>query len=345
VVSSLLFLVFIILAHVETARQFLPFIRLDGYYILSDLAGVPNLFSYMRPALVKATTFWRKGDHHAHRTRPLEALTRRTQVVLIIWACVTGPVLAFHIGMLVVFLPQIAGAAWGSAGVQLGLLGQAIGTAELLAAATALVGLVFLLLPTAGISYIVVRRLNRVSSLVQRWWGQRPALTAAAVTAVSLAVALHIGLAWPDKFTEAASAPGRERAEATAAESGAEARARVSRSAEAVTDVVSRVTPGGPSPEPPPPVVPPAGPVPGEDGSDGSPRAGRDPSPDGRPSRRPAPAPAPNQGPASTAPGAPRPPAATTPPPQAPAPTTTAPPGLPSLEETVDSVLSVLETE
>src|SRR3712207_8162862 len=36
--------------HVETAWQFLPSIRLDGYYILADLVGVPDLFGYVKPA-------------------------------------------------------------------------------------------------------------------------------------------------------------------------------------------------------------------------------------------------------------------------------------------------------
>lgn len=32
--------------------QFLPFIRLDGYYLMTDLTGVPDLFAHMRPALM-----------------------------------------------------------------------------------------------------------------------------------------------------------------------------------------------------------------------------------------------------------------------------------------------------
>ncbi|MGH3839650.1 MAG: hypothetical protein ACRDSF_28690, partial [Pseudonocardiaceae bacterium] len=44
-------LVTIVLLHVETATQFLPVIRMDGYYILSDLIGVPDLFSRLGPVL------------------------------------------------------------------------------------------------------------------------------------------------------------------------------------------------------------------------------------------------------------------------------------------------------
>src|SRR5437764_4958224 len=37
-------LILIPLQHLEILHQFLPFIRLDGYYIVSDLAGVPDMF-------------------------------------------------------------------------------------------------------------------------------------------------------------------------------------------------------------------------------------------------------------------------------------------------------------
>ncbi|WP_157937043.1 hypothetical protein, partial [Geodermatophilus chilensis] len=39
----------------ETLSQFLPSIRLDGYYILADLVGVPDLFGYVWPAVSSNT--------------------------------------------------------------------------------------------------------------------------------------------------------------------------------------------------------------------------------------------------------------------------------------------------
>ena len=33
-------------------HQLLPFVRLDGYYILSDLTGVPDLFARIKPTLL-----------------------------------------------------------------------------------------------------------------------------------------------------------------------------------------------------------------------------------------------------------------------------------------------------
>ena len=39
-----------VLAQMQALYQLLPFVRLDGYHILGDLAGVPNLFAYLRAA-------------------------------------------------------------------------------------------------------------------------------------------------------------------------------------------------------------------------------------------------------------------------------------------------------
>ena len=38
------------LQHIEILHQFLPFVRLDGYYIISDLTGVPDMLSRVRQA-------------------------------------------------------------------------------------------------------------------------------------------------------------------------------------------------------------------------------------------------------------------------------------------------------
>src|SRR5438309_2944211 len=44
-------LLLIVFQHAVVAQQFLPFLRLDGYYVVSDLAGVPDLFGRIGPIL------------------------------------------------------------------------------------------------------------------------------------------------------------------------------------------------------------------------------------------------------------------------------------------------------
>ncbi|MGH2602131.1 MAG: hypothetical protein ACRDJ9_22430, partial [Dehalococcoidia bacterium] len=217
-----LFLVFILLAHVETLRQFLPFIRLDGFYILSDLAGVPNLFSFMGPALARATRLVRRGsERHAARSRALDALTRRARILLVTWACITAPILAVNIGMISIFLPRFAGAAWGSAGLQGEALRTAVGNLDPAGVASAGFGIVFLVLPVVGMVYIASLMVRRIVPKVSTWRRSHPLLTGALGSVVAVAMALQVGLVWPSTFTSAASEPGHREAEAAAAETGA----------------------------------------------------------------------------------------------------------------------------
>jgi putative peptide zinc metalloprotease protein len=47
--SAEVLLLVIAITHLEMLEQLLPFVRFDGCFILSDLAGVPDLFARMVP--------------------------------------------------------------------------------------------------------------------------------------------------------------------------------------------------------------------------------------------------------------------------------------------------------
>ncbi|PZA19123.1 hypothetical protein DMO24_22420, partial [Modestobacter versicolor] len=74
--------------------QFLPSIRLDGYYVLADLVGVPELFGYLRPVL-RSLLPGRPADPAVSRLKPW---SRR---VIVGWVLAVVPTLG---GLLVVFL-------------------------------------------------------------------------------------------------------------------------------------------------------------------------------------------------------------------------------------------------
>ena len=52
--SSEILLLVIAITHLEMLEQLLPFVRFDGYFILSDLIGVPDLFARVVPILKRA---------------------------------------------------------------------------------------------------------------------------------------------------------------------------------------------------------------------------------------------------------------------------------------------------
>ena len=94
-----MFVLFLVVAQLETLRQLLPFVRLDGYYVVCDMAGVPNLIEYVKPAMSRlGRKITRRGEvaaahapgANAPGARRFENLTRRARIVLTVWALITG---------------------------------------------------------------------------------------------------------------------------------------------------------------------------------------------------------------------------------------------------------------
>ena len=54
-------LLVIAVTHLEMLEQLLPFVRFDGYFILSDLVGVPDLFARIAPVVRSCLSTGRTG--------------------------------------------------------------------------------------------------------------------------------------------------------------------------------------------------------------------------------------------------------------------------------------------
>jgi putative peptide zinc metalloprotease protein len=95
----------------EMLHQFLPFIRLDGYYIVSDLTGVPDMFSRITPTLKSLNPL----DETPHQVRVLKPWVRGA-VTLYVFSVV--PLLVGLLGLTAVNLPRVLTTAWDSMLVQ-----------------------------------------------------------------------------------------------------------------------------------------------------------------------------------------------------------------------------------
>ncbi len=98
-------LVAIVALHVETATQFLPMIRLDGYYILSDLIGVPDLFSRMGPVLASIIP----GRPTHPRVQELKPWARRT---ITVWVLIVVPYLGYWLIGFLWVIPKVLPVVW-----------------------------------------------------------------------------------------------------------------------------------------------------------------------------------------------------------------------------------------
>ena len=155
-------LLVIAITHLEMLEQLLPFVRFDGYFILSDLVGVPDLFARAAPILRNAVS---RGPKDPRVT----GLRRRARIVVTGWVLCVIPLLTFSIGYLLLHLPQIGRALWRSASRQAHLVSAAVaGHGYALAMVDAL-GVALLALSLAGSLYIVVGLARRLAAAGLRW--------------------------------------------------------------------------------------------------------------------------------------------------------------------------------
>ncbi|WP_433285798.1 hypothetical protein ACQPZQ_28675 [Pseudonocardia sp. CA-142604] len=142
-------LVVLVALHIETMWQFLPSVRLDGYYILADLVGVPDLFARLGPIL--RSVLPGGGDHP--RVAELTPVTRR---VVACWAALTMAFLGCWSVMVVVLAPQVLPVVWAALLGHLGTTASAVQAADVAAAALGATQLALLVLPYAGLTLIAV---------------------------------------------------------------------------------------------------------------------------------------------------------------------------------------------
>ena len=180
--SAPVLLLAIALTHLEMLEQMLPVVRFDGYFILSDLAGVPDLFARVIPVL-------RSLLPAGHPDPRVAGLRRRARIVVTCWVLCVIPLLSVTIGYLLLHLPAINRALWRAVGLQARLMATAAGAHDYAAAALDAVGALLLALSLAGTAYVAVGLARRVISASLRWSAGRPArrLVAAAATLACLA--------------------------------------------------------------------------------------------------------------------------------------------------------------
>ena len=125
----------------EMLHQFLPFIRLDGYYIVGDLTGVPDMFARIKPTLRSLNPFRETPEEVA-------VLKRWVRVAVTAYVFVVIPLLLLMLGLTVINLPRILTTAWDSFLLQKGKLGHESAAGMVVT----VIQMAVLTLPIAGIA-------------------------------------------------------------------------------------------------------------------------------------------------------------------------------------------------
>lgn len=174
----------------QMVHQLLPTVRFDGYHVLADLTGVPDLFQRIGPTLLGLLPWrWRRPE-----SRTLRPWAR---AVVSVWVLVVVPMLLFSLVAMVLTLPRVLATAWAALAERAHVLAVVSGRGDLAAGAAQLVLMFATALPILGTLYILFRLAR--TGLVRLWTGTRGRPVRRGVAA-ALVLAMIGGLAfawWP----------------------------------------------------------------------------------------------------------------------------------------------------
>lgn len=175
----------VLLIDIEAIRQLIPFGRLDGYWILADITGIPDPLSQIPPFLRRAVSQERLGGARLPHLRPWVAR------IFVAYIALTLPVIGAFLLFLLARLPEIVGLVWDALRLQAAQLTTAAMTSETAIGVLAILQVALLALELFATAFIVgklgIQAVKGIAAL-----GQRGGL--ARVAAWGLAAALIGGL-------------------------------------------------------------------------------------------------------------------------------------------------------
>src|SRR3954447_22649528 len=168
----------------EIVKNLSPVIRSDGYHILSDATGVPDLYAHMGPTL-KRLLPWKRREH--------SALKGWARVLVTGWVLVIVPVLLAMAFSAILLFPKLAASSWDSAHH----LVSAIPDQGVLEVLASVVRLFALALPVAGAAFFVVRLVRSTGRKAWGWSAGRPPRQALVLAGAAGLIAVLTWAWWP----------------------------------------------------------------------------------------------------------------------------------------------------
>jgi putative peptide zinc metalloprotease protein len=170
----------------QMVRQLLPLVKFDGYHILADTTGVPDLFQRIKPTLLGLLPWhWGKPEN--------QVLKPWARALVTVWVLITVPLLFFSLAMMVLALPRLLATAWDSADTQQGMLAASLSAGDLAGAAVRVLAIVAVALPMLGMLYILFRLLRQLVTVL---WTKTQGKAFQRTAAMGAIAALLAGLAW-----------------------------------------------------------------------------------------------------------------------------------------------------
>lgn len=172
-------LVMIVMQHLLILYNLMPFLRLDGYHAISDITGIPDLFSRIKPT-VKGLV---PGKETPEEVSELKSWARG---VVTTWVLLVIPFLLYFFAMMVLSAPRIVATGWDSLLIQWDKVGAALAEDHWAQVAVGALRSGMIVLPATGMFVSLSRIGKRLVTGFWRFTSERP-ITRVALTGVGLA--------------------------------------------------------------------------------------------------------------------------------------------------------------
>ena len=173
--------------HFQILQQLTPLMRLDGYYVITDLAGVPDVLSRLKPLLLSFLPF-RAPSRRVSELKPWVRRATSAYVLLFVGA------LAALLVLLGLSAPRFVPAAVRSAELYSHRGAAAWHRHDLAAAALAEIQVLTVMLPAVGLALGLARMVRRLVRRFTRATARHLRL------ALGVTAAAVLGLGWPFLF-------------------------------------------------------------------------------------------------------------------------------------------------
>ena len=171
-------------------RQLTPLVRFDGYHILCDLTGVPDLFQRIKPVLLSfLPKYWKSPE--------VAALKPWVRVVVTLWVLIVVPTLLFALLALLFALPRIAGTSWERVQQHAQSFSEAVGDGEVVEALGRVVAMMATGFPVLAITLMLSRLAWGVGKRAWVSTSGKPAKRAGAGAVALLLIGVLVAAWWP----------------------------------------------------------------------------------------------------------------------------------------------------
>ena len=155
----------VLFLHMEIIEQMLPIVRLDGYYVLSDWLGIPDLFARVGPTLRLLIP-----GHRNKHTRT--GLVGKARVIVTAWVLLVVPALMLGMGYTLLHLREFVTKSWDGSLAQYHLIGHAAQRGQIVNTLIDTFGFLLVCLPLVGLILFALKAVRKGIKKLNRKKGQ-----------------------------------------------------------------------------------------------------------------------------------------------------------------------------